>query len=399
MNILKKLYCRIYQWAFHAALPVLPYREPKILRSVEEIASEIKNIKLKRILIVTDEFLESSGATEVMKHSLEKSNIFYAVYDKTRPNPTVENVEEALDMYKKHGCEGLIAFGGGSAIDCAKAVGARVVYPKRSIDSLKGTLKVFRKLPPLFAVPTTAGTGSEVTVTAVITDLQKKHKYTMNSFPFIPQFAVLDAKVTYSLPAHLTATTGMDALTHAVESYIGRSTSRETRALAEEAVKLIFENIEIAYNEPKNYIARENMLTAAYKAGIAFSKSYVGYVHAIAHSLGGEYNIPHGLANAVLLPVLLESYGEAVYKKLYNLAVYCNIADRIDSEAEGAEKFISRIKELNEKMGIPKKLSGIKAEDIPMMARYADKEANPLYPVPVLMNAKELEKYYYSIAE
>lgn len=399
MNTIKKLYCRIYQFAFHAALPLLPYREPEIFDEVEEIAVAMKKQGLGRGLLITDEFLKKSGATSSLEKTMDNMGLKCFVFNKTRPNPTVDNVEEALETYKRNSCNCLIAFGGGSAIDCAKAVGARVVYPKRKLSSLKGNLRIFRKIPPLFVVPTTAGTGSEVTVTAVITDDKKKHKYTMNSFPLIPRYAVHDPVVTYTLPKHLTSTTGMDALTHAVEAYIGRSTSKEIRQLAKEAVKLIFENIETAYNEPNNYTARANMLKASYKAGIAFSKSYVGYGHAVAHSLGGQYNIPHGLANSVILPVILEEYGKTVYKKLYELAIYANVARKQDDFKTGASKFIEKIKILNKNMGIPEKLQGIKKEDICIMAKHADKEGNPLYPVPMLMNAKELEKIYYKVGE
>ena len=250
----------------------------------------------------------------------------------------------------------------------------------------------------LIAIPTTAGTGSEVTITAVITDDKKKHKYTMNNFTLIPSYAVLDPKVTYTLPPHLTATTGMDALTHVVEAYIGKSTSKETRRLSLEATKLIFENIEIAYNDGTNHLARENMLIAAYKAGIAFSKSYVGYIHAVAHSLGGQYNIPHGLANSVLMPIVLKEYGKSAYKKLYELGIAAGVVSKKDTYEAGAKKFIQAIIELNKRMNIPETLDGIKEKDIPIMAKHAAKEANPLYPVPKLMNKKELEQFYYKAA-
>jgi len=397
MNIFKKGFCRVYQMAFRAALPVLPYREPKILHSVEEAAKEIAVKNIENVLLITDGFLCQSGATQTLENALAALKINCHVYDGTRPNPTVANVEEALSVYRDKKCTALLAFGGGSAIDCAKAVGARAVYPKKSLNQLKGNLKIFRKLPPLFAIPTTAGTGSEVTVTAVITDGEKKHKYTMNSFPLIPAYAVLDAKVTYTLPKHLTATTGMDALTHAVEAYIGRSTSKETRRLSKEVVKLVFENIETAYAEPENSAARTNMLHAAYKAGIAFSKSYVGYIHAVAHSLGGQYNVPHGLANSVLLPIVLEMYGKKVYRKLSDLARYVGLATESDSEETGARRFIEKIKELNHNMSIPKTISGIRETDIPLMAKYADQEGNPLYPVPVLMDRKMLMMIYYAV--
>ena len=191
----------------------------------------------------------------------------------------------------------------------------------------------------------------------------------------------------------------MDALTHAVEAYIGRSTTKETRSLALEATRLVFENIETAYKEGNNHEAKEHMLHAAYKAGISFSKSYVGYIHAVAHSLGGKYGTPHGLANAVIMPYVLEAYGERAYKKLHRLGIAAGVCTESDSYEAGAKKFIGAIKELNAKMGIPNKLPDIKAEDIPQMAKYAEKEANPLYPVPVLMTRKELEQFYYQIAD
>lgn len=399
MNPLKKTYCRIFQFAFHAALPILPYREPEIHNNIADIVPLLQKLNIKSVLLVTDSFLRSSGITASLEQQLQEKEIYCAVYDKTCANPTVHNVEEAFALYQQENCECLIAFGGGSSMDCAKAVGARVAYPQKSLSHLKGLLRVLRKIPTLIAIPTTAGTGSEVTVTAVITDSEKKHKYTMNDFTLIPTHAVLDPKVTYTLPPSLTATTGMDALTHAVEAYIGGSTSKQTRALALEAVKLIFENIRVAYKDGTNHEARENMLHAAYKAGIAFSKSYVGYIHAIAHSLGGQYNIPHGLANSVLMPIVLEEYGKCAHKKLHELGIAAGVATEKDSHKEGAEKFIHAIRKLNRKMNIPETFSQIKEEDIPLMAKHADKEANPLYPVPKLMNAKELEKLYVKVSE
>ena len=399
MHPLKKAYCRVFQFAFHAVLPILPYREPKIFDSIGAIPQLLKSKNMDSVLLVTDPFLRTSGATAPLEKVLQENGIRCAVYDQTRANPTVHNVEEALTLYRKEGCQCLIAFGGGSSMDCAKAVGARVAYPKKQLDQLKGLLRVLRRIPTLVAIPTTAGTGSEVTDTAVITDTERKHTYTMNNFTLIPHYAVHDPAVTYTLPPHLTATTGMDALTHAVEAYIGGSTSRETRRLAEEAVKLVFENLEIAYQDGNNHTARKNMLRAAYAAGVAFSKSYVGYIHAVAHSLGGQYNIPHGLANSVLMPIVLESYGEKVHEKLRKLGIIAGVAAETDSAREGARKFIEAIRQLNRNMGIPEKLGGIQEADIPAMAAHADKEANPLYPVPVLMNARELEKFYYQVAE
>lgn len=399
MNFLKKVYCRLFQFAFHAVLPILPYREPEILNSISRLPQLLSTKQFRSVLLVTDPGLRGCGATAPLEDLLREKGIRCAVYDQTRANPTVQNVEDALALYHRERCQCLIAFGGGSSIDCAKAVGARVVYPKKQLYQLKGLLRVWRKIPTLIAIPTIAGTGSEVTVTAVITDTEKKHKYTMNNFTFIPRYAVHDPAVTYTLPPHLTATTGMDALTHAVEAYIGGSTSRQTRALAEEAVRLIFENLETAYHNGGDPIARKNMLRAAYAAGIAFSKSYVGYIHAVAHSLGGQYNIPHGLANSVLMPIVLDSYGRKAHHKLRKLALAAGVATQEDSPQAAAEKLIAAIRQLNRNMGIPERLQGIREEDIPAMAKHADREANPLYPVPVLMNARELEQFYHQVAD
>jgi len=397
LNPFFKAYCRVFQFFFKMAIPILPYREPKLGDSIADIGKMIKETGAVSVLLVTDKYLRENGLTSELEKHIADSGAKLFVYDGTRPNPTVGNVEEAREIYVANDCGCIVAFGGGSSIDCAKAVGARIAYPKKSVNQMGGILKVWRKLPPIVAIPTTAGTGSEVTVTAVITDDEKKHKYTMNNFTMIPSYAILDPAVTYTLPKDLTATTGMDALTHAVEAYIGNSTTKETRALALEVTKLIFGNIEKAYNNGSDVNARKNMLLAAYKAGIAFSKSYVGYIHSVAHSLGGRYNIPHGLANAVLMPIVLEDYGKAVHKKLCELGVAAGVCSEGDDPGEGAAKFIRSIYELNERMNIPTTLEGIKEEDISEMARHAAKEANPLYPVPVLMSDAELGRLYRKV--
>ncbi|MBQ7907039.1 MAG: iron-containing alcohol dehydrogenase [Clostridia bacterium] len=397
MFFLKKIGCRVFQVVFRLALPILPYREPKLSSSCMELKDVFTSEGISSVLVVTDTGIINNGLLKPLEDVLCQSGVKYTVYNKTRPNPTVDNVEEALELYHKSKCQGLIAVGGGSSIDCAKAIGARVAYPKKQVGRLRGILRVLRKTPTVIAIPTTAGTGSEVTLASVITDTKTQDKYALMSFPLIPHYAVLDPVLTYTLPPHLTATTGMDALTHAVEAYIGRSTTKETRALALEATRLIFENIYEAYQNGQSHKARENMLLASYKAGVAFSKSYVGYIHAIAHSLGGKYGIPHGLANAVIMPYVLENYGQSVYKKLHQLATIAGVSDENDTHKLGAKKFICAIKELNTKMGIPTKLDGIIESDIKELARHAEREANPLYPVPKLMTAKELEKFYYRL--
>ncbi len=398
MNIILKAGCRMVQKIFRMAIPILPYRKPELLDSVSDISQILIKKKISSILLVTDEGLRKSGCTASLEAQLEGKGIVTTVYDKTQANPTVHNAEEAKSLYLEKKCQAIIAFGGGSSMDCAKAAGALLAYPKKSARQLGGLLKVWRKLPTLIAVPTTAGTGSEVTITAVITDSEKKHKYTMNSFPLMPHYAVLDPAVTLSLPPHLTAATGMDALTHAVEAYIGGSTTKETRTHALDAVRLIFENLPKVYADGSDIQARKMMLVASYKAGVAFSKSYVGYVHAVAHSLGGQYNVPHGLANAVLLPIVLEKYGPCAYDKLYDLAIAAGVAEYTDSQEAAAQKFIRSIREMNKQMDIPVNIPQIQSADIPLMARHAAMEANPLYPVPKIMDRYELEYFYERVS-
>lgn len=407
MNFLKKCYCRTYQTAFKIALPFLPYRKPKIIGSVKKLPAILEKHHCRHVLIVTDLKIRQLGLTMALEQALSDASIRCTVYDKTVANPTTQNVAEAVRLYHSQNCDSLIGFGGGSSMDCAKAVGAKIANPKKPLSRMKGILKVRRKLPLLIAIPTTAGTGSETTLASVITDSRTRHKYAINDFPLIPRYAVLDPRITVSLPPLITAATGMDALTHAVEAYLGNSTTLGTRKDALAAVRLIFENLDAAYTRGTNLDARRNMLKASFYAGCAFTKSYVGYVHAVAHSLGGAYNVPHGLANAILLPFVLEAYVSAqktascskIEKKLYRLALAAHAADKDTPYHQGAAQFIQAVKAMKKRFQIGDTVKEIKEEDIPKLARYADKEANPLYPVPVLMDAKELEQFYIQLME
>ena len=399
MNIFKKIFCRIFQKVMHLLIPVFPYKEPYLLDGINEIVVTLLNNNTKQVMLVTDKGIRGLGLTSSLENLLKENNIDFVVYDATLPNPTSYNVEEARLLYLENNCNALIAFGGGSVMDCAKAVGARIIRPKMPLKKMSGLIKIRKTLPLLIAVPTTAGTGSETTVAAVIVDSNTHHKYVINDFCLIPKYAVLSPEVTISLPKHITSTTGMDALTHAVEAYIGNSKTKKTKLAAEEAVKLIFENLEKAYIDGNDLKARKNMLYASYLAGTAFTKSYVGYVHAIAHTLGGKYGVAHGLANAVLLPYVLRAYGKHAVKPLATLAKVTGLVSIDTPDAIATEIFISHIEEMNNRMQIPTKLSCIQKSDIKQLAILADKEANPLYPVPVLWSAKELEKIYFIVCE
>ncbi len=369
MFLPRKIYCRVFQEVFHMAIPFLPYRKPALLHHTDALVPLLGRKGISRILLVTDPVVRGNQITQPLEQSLKQAGISCIVYDQTVSNPTTDQVEEARALYNAHHCQAIIGFGGGSSMDCAKAVGARIARPRKTLDKMEGILQVWKKLPLLIAIPTTAGTGSETTLAAVITDSRTRHKYPINDFVLIPRYAVLDPEVTRGLPPAVTATTGMDALTHAVEAFIGGSTTKETRHDAISAVKLIFTYLPKTYADGNDMNARRHMLHAAYFAGNAFSKSYVGYVHAVAHSLGGRYNTPHGLANAVLLPYVLQAYGRHAYRKLHRLAVAIGISDPMESHRVGAEKFIQAVRDLQDLLDIPRKLPEIRAEDIPSLAK------------------------------
>lgn len=391
MNIMRRFYCRLYQTIFRIAIPFLPYRSPEIV-DLKDLDSVLAENKITSLCVITDGNLK--GMAEKIVSGLTAS---CHIYDKTMPNPTIAQVEDARAFYLQRGCAGLLAIGGGSVMDLAKVVGARIVRPKKTVEKMAGLLRIRKKIPPLITIPTTAGTGSETTLAAVITDEKTHHKYPINDFCLIPHYAVLEPSLLAGLPKGLTATTGMDALTHAVEAYIGRSTTKKTRKASLLAVRLICQNLLRSYEHPEDLTARKNMLEASHQAGIAFTVSYVGYVHAIAHSLGGQYGIPHGLANAIILPILLEAYGPSCERKLAVLAKEGLVADDGDDDKLAARKFIDFIYDLNGKMGIPRHIPQIREEDIDRMASFADKEGNPLYPVPKLFDKKELETFYHII--
>lgn len=398
--MLIKVYYRMYQTVLRIASYFINWHEPKILKgekSFLRLAKGMKAKKIKHILIITDERIEALGLIHQLKRELIAKEIQVHMYNKTTSNPTIGNIEEALKIYKREKCEAIIGFGGGSPLDCAKGVGARVANPNKTISSMKGLLKVRKKLPLLVAIPTTAGTGSEATLAAVVTNQVTHEKYALNDPVLIPSIAVLNPSLTLKLPAAITAGTGMDALTHAVESYIGKANTRKTRDMSKKAVKLIAKNLKRAYENGNDIEARENMQMASYYAGVAFTRAYVGYAHAIAHTLGGFYAVPHGLANAIILPYVLEAYGKSIEKPLAELYDIAGLEYNAKSREEKAKAFIQYIKDMNKSMNIPEKVVEIKKCDIPEMVKRADKEANPTYPVPRIMTKKELYNIYISI--
>lgn len=397
MNALQKIWCRTYQTVMKAATPLLPWREPELLEfenGTRGLGAFVRNKGYAKMLVVTGPNVYKKGLADELIRGLEENGVKYALFNRVVNNPTIDNIEEAYALYKAEGCDSIVALGGGSPMDLAKVVGARAAKPNKSVKKMKGLLKIMKRIPDLYAIPTTAGSGSETTIAAVVSDSKTHEKYPINDLSLIPRYAILDPKLTAALPPSTTATTGMDALTHAVEAYIGRSNTKKTKESAEKAVKLIFDNLLKAYEHGDDIEARRNMQRASYYAGVAFTRAYVGYVHALAHALGGFYGTPHGLANSVLLPVVLEYYGESAHKPLARLAEITGICTDKDDDAAKATKFIDKIKEMNALMDIPSNIDGIKPEDVPEMAKRAAAEGNPLYPVPRLLGEDELAKIY-----
>lgn len=391
---LKKRLYRTQQRVMKTASMIIPFPIPMLLTgagSVKNLAMNIKVRGLKNVLVVTDKILMDLKVPESFLESLKENGIKYTIYDSVQPNPTIENVENGRAVYQKNKCDGIVGFGGGSPIDCAKIIGARIANPFMSVRRMKGLFRVFLPIPPFFCVPTTAGTGSETTVAAVISDPSTHEKFAISDLKLIPKIAVLDPELMIGLPPHITSTTGMDALTHAVEAYIGLNGNKFTDENAKNATKLIFENLEEAYQNGSNIEARNNMALASFYGGAAFTRAYVGYVHAIAHNMGGLYGVPHGLANAIILPYILDFCRKEAEEKLADLAVAGRIGTRKESAKDLSLKFIEKVKTMNKNMKIPTFIKELQEKDIPLIAKRALDEAHPDYPVPRIMTLEECE--------
>ena len=378
-------FCRAFQCCFAVGARLLPWRRPRVYAgpgSLLRAADILRENGLRRPFVVASRRQCADEHFRALQEALDEQDILLSVFSSVEPNPSVETVEKIAAQYKFDRCDCFLVIGGGSPMDAAKAAAARLARPERSLSRLAGLLKVRRRVPPLIAVPTTAGTGSETTIAAVITG-SDHHKYAVSDLCLIPRYAILDPTLSAGLPPHITAETGMDALTHAVEAYLSRFyNTGMTRALAESAVVTIFAHLERAYRDGVSLEDRAAMLQASFDAGAAFTRASVGNVHAIAHTLGGLYGTPHGLANAVLLPLVLEDYGAAAYPRLARLAWLVGLPG--ETKEARAKAFIAEIRAMNARMGIPDHFDTIREEDVPLMSKWASQEANPVYPVPVI---------------
>jgi alcohol dehydrogenase class IV len=394
MHALTILYSRLFQAVMRVATRIIRTPEPILLEgpgSLSKVRELFAMNAVQAVLVVSDQGVKNAGLLEPLLAALKEQSIRTVLYADTTPNPTIDQIEVARTLYRDESLQAAVAVGGGSPIDLAKAVLARIVRPKRSIPRMKGILKVGRKLPLLIAVPTTAGTGSEATLAAVVANPKTLEKYAINDPHLVPAYAVLDPTLTLKLPKPITASTGMDALTHAVEAFIGRSNTKATRDAAMEAVRLIYKHLPACVLQESNLESRAKMQKAAYLAGFAFTRAYVGNVHALAHTLGGYYGVPHGVANAVLLPIVLKYYQDKADKPLAKLADLAQVCGPRDTNREKAVKFIESIEAMNLAFGLPRWFEVIQETDIAQMADKAFREANPLYPVPVVLNRRDFE--------
>ena len=344
----------------------------------------------RKILIVTDRVVREMGLPDALTKALSKGGTAYVVFDAITPDAPIPVIERGIAFYEKHGCDAIVAFGGGSPMDAAKTI-ALAVANKKHPRQLVGYFRGLHSPVPIYAVPTTAGTGSEVTVAAVIADPEANRKLTIVDTRLVPTMAALDAELMTGLPRHVTAATGMDALTHAIEAFIGQWATPYTDRMALASVGMIYDNLRIAYRSGQNLAAREQMALAATYAGLAFTRANVGYVHAIAHQLGGKYHTPHGLANAIILPHVLKFLSPAITEKLAILAVRAKLGKEGDRPTVLAKKFSDSVEALNRNLGIPRYLDTLREADIPELAKAACWEADTNYPVPRYMSPETCE--------
>jgi alcohol dehydrogenase class IV len=372
---------------------LLPIPQPMLLvgpGASGRLGQAICGFGHRRILIVTDRVVSAMGLADALTAALDAGGTEYVVFDAVTPDAPLPVIEKGIAFYRKHHCDAIVAFGGGSPMDAAKAI-ALSIANNRHPRKLVGYFRGLRAPVPLYAVPTTAGTGSEVTVAAVVSDPVAQKKLVIADTRLVPAMAALDPSLMTRLPRAVTAATGMDALTHAVEAYVGHWANDYTDRMALAAVGMIYDNLRVAYRNGRNLAAREQMALAATYAGLAFTRANVGYVHAIAHQLGGKYHTPHGLANAIMLPHVLRFLAPSVAKRLAALALRAKVGNPGEPTAVLAQKFIDSVEALNAKLHIPRTLDALKAADIPELAKAACREAVLNYPVPRYMTQETCE--------
>ncbi len=372
---------------------LLPIPQPTLLvgpGASRRLGETLCGFGHRKLLIVTDPVVAELGLAKGLTDALTAGGARFVTFDRVTADAPLPVIEEGIAFYTKHKCDAVVAFGGGSAMDAAKTI-ALAVANRKHPRKLVGYFKGLRAPVPIYAVPTTAGTGSEVTVAAVVSDPASNRKLVIADTRLVPTIAALDPLLMTGLPPAVTAATGMDALTHAIEAFVGKWATAHTDQMALAAVGMIYANLRVAYRTGRNVAAREQMALAATFAGFAFTRANVGYVHAIAHQLGGRYHTPHGLANAIMLPHVLEFLRPAITGRLALLAVRAGVGTARERPAALAKKFLASIVALNRDLRIPTTVEALREDDIPALAKAACWEADTNYPVPRYMSQETCE--------
>jgi alcohol dehydrogenase class IV len=364
--------------------------------SALQLSQAIGRFGLQKILIVTDKPLRDLGILDATVAALHEAGVTTAIYDGVLPDPTQQVVDQGIDVYQREGCDSVLAFGGGSSIDAAKVIALGAANNCRAAACI-GAKKCKLPAVPFYAVPTTAGTGSEATFIAVISNNETHEKAGVIDPSLIPKAAALDPELMLGLPKSITAATGMDALTHAIESYIGRWETDETNFYGLAASRLVFDNLAEACSNGSNIAAREAMALASHYGGLAITNALVGYVHAISHNLGAKYGLPHGQGNAMILPYVLELLKDDAAEKLADIAVYCGMGERSEPAAALARKVIDRVWALNDEIGIPRTTDLIQEADIEGLVTAAINEGGN-YPSPRFISEDECRGILRSIS-
>lgn len=381
------------------ATKIIPMPKPTLFSgpgSSLDLCDAIAQIGIKKVMIVTDSMLVKLGLLKGIEKRLKKHGVEIAIFDGVLPDPSYDQINSGLAFLKQHHSEAILAIGGGSSIDAAKVIAAGATNDK-AIDKMVGMFRVWKAPLPFFAIPTTAGTGSEATVGAVISDPITHKKGLIIDPKLMPMMAALDASLMTGLPAPITAATGMDALTHAIEGYLSVNASPETDRYALAATRLIMQNLPLVMEDGSDLVARQNMAQASFYAGLAITKASLGYVHAISHNLGAYYGTPHGIGNAIVLPYVLEYSKKAAASRLAELAVVSGLEKGNETDSQLAQMFIDHIRGMSESFGIPKQLEALEVDDIPAITKAALKEAHYNYPVPKYLNHAACEKLLHQM--
>lgn len=393
MNRFKIMAFRVSQKTLYLLSKLISFPIPEVFHNLSDILGILKKEGKKRPVLIAGKTISKKEEVLSLIHLLKENGIEASLFDNVPSDPDRTTIDDLAAFYLSNNSDSIIAIGGGSSMDAGKALSVRLLYPKKPLEKFAGILKVRKKPPLLIACATTAGTGSEATICSVITHEKEDYKFAISDPVLTPKYAILDSSLLRSLPKKVIADTAMDAFCHALEAYISKSSTKMTRQYSIAALKLIRENVDSFYQDSDNQSAGKAMLRASFDAGVSFTRAYVGYVHSLAHAIGGKYHIAHGRCIAILLPYILRAYSRNAYPRLSEIYDSWYPEKGNMGVASKAEAMIHEIEGMNRRLGIPSSFEGLlKEEDFSFLAEHAYREANPLYPVPRILDRNELKE-------